>query len=206
MRRSTESVTEAIHRVDHRGKARRLRDRHLREPPSLRRFPVAQTGPVLLYLAEDAPAVVRARLEGLCQSRGVGSSRNQSTWSRRPLLGASTSSATGSARAPRSTSIDLQRDSRRLNVAVDRHRLVPILLDPFVRTHRVDENDAGQVATILDELRQLQRRHELAICVVHHARKNRTSASTGRADRGTFDDQLIPRGCAARDGSQRGTH
>ena len=34
--------------------------------PCLRHFPVPRTGRVLLYAAEDAPHVVRQRLEGIC--------------------------------------------------------------------------------------------------------------------------------------------
>jgi hypothetical protein len=138
--------------------------------PCLGRFSVARTGPVLIYLAEDAPAVVRTRLEGLCQSRGVELEPQPIDVITAPSL-----------------RLDLERDRQRLRATVEQLRPMLLLLDPFVRMHRVDENDAGQVAAILDELRQLQRRHELAICVVHHARKNGTSASTGLALRGSVD-------------------
>lgn len=39
--------------------------------PCLRRFPVARTGRVLLFAAEDALGVVRHRLEGICAAAGV---------------------------------------------------------------------------------------------------------------------------------------
>jgi hypothetical protein len=37
----------------------------------LRRFPVARTGRVLLFAAEDALGVVRCRLDGICAAAGV---------------------------------------------------------------------------------------------------------------------------------------
>ena len=39
--------------------------------PCLGTFVPGQTGPVLLYAAEDAPQQVRLRLEGLAQTRGI---------------------------------------------------------------------------------------------------------------------------------------
>src|SRR5262249_14617097 len=39
--------------------------------PCLRRFPVARTGRVLLFAAEDALGVVRRRLDGICAAAGV---------------------------------------------------------------------------------------------------------------------------------------
>src|SRR5207237_5997327 len=39
--------------------------------PCLRRFPTCQRGPVLLFAAEDAPQIVRQRLEGIAHAAGV---------------------------------------------------------------------------------------------------------------------------------------
>src|ERR1700746_445689 len=39
--------------------------------PCLRHFPTCQRGPVLLFAAEDAAHVVRARLEGIAAAAGV---------------------------------------------------------------------------------------------------------------------------------------
>jgi len=62
-----------------------------------------------------------------------------------------------------------------------------LVLDPFVRLHRIDENDAGQVAAVLGFLRELQRRLDLAVLVVHHARKNGSAAQAGQNLRGSSD-------------------
>jgi hypothetical protein len=136
----------------------------------LGRFPTARQGRALVYLAEDAPPMVRARLEGLCRHR------------RLDLAALPLDVIT----AP-SLRLDLERDRRRLASTIAQHQPALLLLDPFIRMHRVDENDAGQVAAILDELRQLQRRHDVAICIVHHARKNGPAGNTGLALRGSVD-------------------
>ena len=59
-----------------------------------------------------------------------------------------------------------------------------LILDPFVRLHRIDENASGEVAPLLAYLRELQRRHGLAVLVVHHA-KGAGRARAGQALRGS---------------------
>ena len=62
-----------------------------------------------------------------------------------------------------------------------------LILDPFVRLHRIDENSSADVARVLDGLRLMQRRHKVAILVVHHAKKNGGSARGGQALRGSSE-------------------
>jgi hypothetical protein len=82
--------------------------------------------------------------------------------------------------------LDLLPDQHRLAETV--RRLAPrlLILDPFVRLHQANENQAGEVAPILGYLRALQRAHNLAVIVVHHARKN-GSATGGLSLRGSGD-------------------
>ncbi len=61
------------------------------------------------------------------------------------------------------------------------------MLDPFVRLHRVDENASADVAPLLDYLRGLQRRHKLAVVLVHHARKGAAHLRAGQALRGSSE-------------------
>ena len=136
--------------------------------PCLRRFAVPQPGRVLLYAAEDPLDVVRRRVDGICQAAGVAID-----------------------------GLDLQvitAPALRLDVADDRRALAEtvaalaprlLVLDPFVRLHRVDENAAGDVAPLLAYLRDLQRRHHLAVLVVHHARKGGARLRAGQALRGS---------------------
>ena len=61
------------------------------------------------------------------------------------------------------------------------------MLDPFVRLHRVDENASAEVAPLLDFLRGLQRRYQVAVVLVHHARKGASHIRGGQALRGSSE-------------------
>jgi hypothetical protein len=138
--------------------------------PCLRRFQVPQAGRVLLYAAEDALHIVRARLEGICAAAGY-----------------------------RLQELDVQvitAPSLRLDLPADREclertiaELAPrlLILDPFVRLHRIDENASGEVAPLLAFLRELQRRHHLSVLLVHHAKKSAGRARAGQALRGSSE-------------------
>jgi len=128
----------------------------------LEAFSVAEPGGALIYMAEDAAAVVRERLSGLCRRRSLDLS----------------SLPIGVITAP-SLRLDCARDQRRLDATLRRHAPRLLLLDPFVRLHRINENDAGEVSALLGYLRELQRRHDLAVVVVHHTRKNGAGAGGG---------------------------
>lgn len=132
-------------------------------------FPVAAPGSVLLYMAEDAASVVKQRLAGICSHRGL-------DLAALPI---------GVITAP-SLRLDLPRDQSRLLETVGRHAPRLLLLDPFVRLHRVNENHAQDVSAVLGYLRELQRAHDLALVVVHHTRKNGGS-SGGQSLRGSGD-------------------
>jgi hypothetical protein len=60
-------------------------------------------------------------------------------------------------------------------------------LDPMIRLHRVDENDASQIAVLLSFLRELQRRFAVAVVLVHHARKDSNGSRPGQALRGSSE-------------------
>jgi RecA-family ATPase len=138
--------------------------------PCLRRFPVARGGRVLLYAAEDALHVVRRRLEGICAAAGV-ELRNLDIH----VITAAT------------VRLDLEADRKRLDQTVAALRPRLLLLDPFVRLHRIDENASGEVAPLLAYLRELQRRHALSVAVVHHAKKGGARARAGQALRGSSE-------------------
>lgn len=138
--------------------------------PCLRRYPVAQTGPVLLFAAEDALHVVRRRLEGIALAAGVVFEALDIHVITSPSL-----------------RLDRQEDQIRLQETVAAVQPKLLVLDPFVRLHRVDENVAADVAPLLDYLRQLERRFHTAVLLVHHARKGAAHARAGQALRGSSE-------------------
>jgi RecA-family ATPase len=138
--------------------------------PCLRRFAVKRPGRVLLYPAEDAAHIVRRRLEGICEA-------------------ASTSLAKLDVQVITTPSLRLDLEADRANLDETIARLKPrlLILDPFVRLHRIDENVSGDVAPLLAFLRDLQRRHALAVALVHHAKKGAGAARAGQALRGSSE-------------------
>jgi hypothetical protein len=70
---------------------------------------------------------------------------------------------------------------------VRQQRPILLILDPLIRLHRVDENDATQIAALLSYLRELQRQFQLAVMLVHHARKDSHSSRPGQALRGSSE-------------------
>jgi len=138
--------------------------------PCLDTFPISAPGPTLLYMAEDAAPVVKARLTGICRHRGLDLTDLPIHVITAPAL-----------------RLDLQRDQDRLLETVSLHRPSLLLLDPFVRLHRIDENHAGDVSALLAYLRQLQRQYDMAIVVVHHSRKNGRASTPGQNLRGSGD-------------------
>ena len=138
--------------------------------PCLRRFVVPKAGRVLLYAAEDALHIVRRRLDGIAIAAGMMLANLDIQVITAPVL-----------------RLDLEVDRRNLAETVDRLRPHLLILDPFVRLHRIDENASGEVAPLLAYLRELQRRYGVVVLVVHHARKSGASVRAGQALRGSSE-------------------
>jgi hypothetical protein len=138
--------------------------------PCLRRFPVARPGRVLLYAAEDALDTVRQRLEGICAAAGIKLAELDVLVITEPSM-----------------RLDIEAVRRRLEETIAKLSPRLLLLDPFVRLHRIDENASGEVAPLLAYLRELQRRYAVAVLLVHHAKKGAERARGGQALRGSSE-------------------
>jgi hypothetical protein len=138
--------------------------------PCLRRFPVRRTGPVLIFPAEDALAVVRQRLKGTCVAAGA-------QLDKLPIYVIT---------APRLL-LDLPQDREQLRATVAELRPALLILDPFIRLHRADENASKDVAPLLGYLRELQRQFGMAVLLVHHVRKGSSTDRPGQSLRGSSD-------------------
>jgi hypothetical protein len=86
----------------------------------------------LLYAAEDALRSVRSRLEGICAAAGIGLRDLDVHVITAPTL-----------------RLDLTADRARLERTVVELAPRLLVLDPFVRLHRIDENASGEVAPLL---------------------------------------------------------
>lgn len=138
--------------------------------PCLERFETKATGRVLLYAAEDAPQLVRQRLTSIARA----SARGLEELDIQVIV------------AP-SLKLDTERDQQRLAQTVEQLEPSLLVLDPLVRLHSRDENSSHEIAPLLGSLRDLQRRFQLAILLVHHARKGAHKMRPGQALRGSSE-------------------
>ena len=138
--------------------------------PCLRRFRVPRSGSVLLFAAEDALHVVRRRIQGIAATAHVSLSALDIFVITNPVV-----------------RLDLLGHQELLTHTVEMLSPKLLVLDPFVRLHRVDENAAADVAPLLGFLRQLERQYECSVLLVHHARKGASSARQGQALRGSSE-------------------
>lgn len=138
--------------------------------PCLGNYAVGCPGPALVFLAEDDLRNVRERLESLAARRKLTLDALDVHVITSPTV-----------------RLDIEHDLRRLakTVALIRPRFV--LLDPFVRLHRLDENNASDISQLLGHLRVLQRHYDTAVCIVHHTRKAHGGRQRGQALRGSGD-------------------
>ena len=134
--------------------------------PCLRRFAVPRAGRVLLFAAEDALHIVRRRLEGISAAASVALANLDIQVITAPTV-----------------RLDLDADRRNLAETVARLQPRLLILDPFVRLHRIDENASGEVAPLLAYLRELQRRHDVAVLVTIELAQRGTALALEVVDR-----------------------
>lgn len=139
--------------------------------PCLGNRVIGRPGPVLHFAAEDALHIVRDRGQQLARGLGIADLGAVPLWViTAPIL-----------------RIDRSDDQAALDATIAQRRPVLVVLDPFIRLHRCDENQSGEVAPLLAYLRLLQRTHGCAIILVHHARKGGSGMRPGQALRGSSE-------------------
>jgi hypothetical protein len=124
-----------------------------------------------MYLTEDSLPAVRERVAGMARHRDI------------ELGGVEIHVITAGA-------LRLDRDRDRMRLLETTRLLRPrlLLLDPLVRLHGIDENNASEVATLLAYFRSLQRLLDVSVILVHHTRKNATAGvAAGLGLRGSSD-------------------
>ena len=139
--------------------------------PCFDAFPVDSPGPVLLYAAEDSAMTLRSRLETLARLHKIDFDR----------LNVHVITID-------SLRLDKSEHQDRLESTLHAYKPALLVLDPLVRVHGIDENVAGQVASLLGYLRSLQKNAGTAIALVHHVRKNASpTGNAGYSLRGSGD-------------------
>ena len=140
---------------------------------ALGHFQAIGRGPALIYLAEDALPQVRSRIDAICRRRACKIQDLDLHVITAPSL-----------------RLDQVTDQERLAETIRSLRPVIVVLDPLVRLHRLDENSASEISGLLGYFRDLQRRFDTAIVLVHHASKKQRS-QPGQALRGSSDLHAI---------------
>ena len=138
--------------------------------PCLRHYEVKKTGSVLVFSAEDSLEIVKRRLSAICKISGVELSACDINLITSPVL-----------------RIDLPEYRDSLTKTIEQYKPVLLVLDPFIRLHRIDENLSSEVSPILAYLRALQRTFNLSITIVHHARKRCGNSRAGQSLRGSSE-------------------
>ena len=126
-------------------------------------------GPVLFFGAEDSLCALRERFEALALVRNLKLAALPIYLVDVPVL-----------------RLDRDRDLNRLRATVEKYTPRLLVLDPFVRLARIDENSAADVSGVLASLRAIQRDYDVAVLLVHHARKS-PAARPNQALRGSSD-------------------
>ena len=137
--------------------------------PCLGLFRATQPGRALVFMAEDSVADVRLRIKNIADSRGLEIDDLDVHLITSPTL-----------------FLDNHEDQEKLDATIKRFFPKVVLLDPLVRLHRLDENNAKEISGLLGFIRGLQRKHNTAIIITHHATK-RGSRRPGQALRGSSD-------------------
>jgi len=128
------------------------------------------SGPVLFYGAEGQISALRSRFDGLAIARGFDINKLGIHLLDFPVI-----------------QLDSATDLRRLCMSIEQCQPRLLVLDPFVRLMgRVDENSSSEVSAVLGSLRTIQRQYDLAVLVVHHARKS-PATHPAQAFRGSSD-------------------
>lgn len=140
--------------------------------PCLGRHRIARPGPVMVFASEDPPPMVRQRIEGLAKLRGLELASLPVDVITEPVL-----------------HLDRPQERQRLQNTVAKLRPRLLILDPLVRIYgNVDENSAAEVSGFLGHLRALSRQFDVAVLLVHHAKKGAAGVGQpGAALRGSGD-------------------
>lgn len=137
--------------------------------PALGRYAVPRRGNVVFFGAEDKQSDIRNRFDGIARARGV-----------------SLDDAAIFLLDVTQLRIDRDEDLVRLRATIEEQQPLLVVLEPFVRISRADENSAAEVSAVLGELRAIQRDFKTAILVAHHMRKS-ASGHKGYQLRGSGD-------------------
>ncbi len=135
-------------------------------------------GKVLVYNTEDPRDEILRRLVGLCLYHNIDLSALDNVYIEsgieQPLV---------VAKEVRGQGVTFTKRAKEFEAICKSEQFVAITLDPFVRTHRINENDNSQMDTVVNYFSRIAMRTGAAVSLIHHTRK----AASGDTVAGNVD-------------------
>ena len=145
----------------------------------LHRFAPACACRVLIYNVEDDAAEQRRRFSAVLRQFGAAPSALAGKVMRAGPENVGTLLARDpenhGAMGPTDAMVELQR-------LVAMFRPDVLILDPLVELHTAEENDNSALRAVMAQFRTMATEHQMAVVIVHHARKGASQASPGDTD------------------------
>jgi hypothetical protein len=135
---------------------------------------------VLIVSLEDDENEVNRRIEALCQHYGI----------KRSELAGYLFVATPGHRGGKLLTLDKHGHSvvgglaRKLRRTVEKHKIDLACLDPFVKTHSVEENNNSMIDEVVQILTDLSIEYDIAIDIPHHTSKGTSDPGNANRARG----------------------
>ncbi|MDD3182647.1 MAG: AAA family ATPase [Alphaproteobacteria bacterium] len=138
---------------------------------------VHSVGPVWIYNHEDDGQELHRRLAAVLQhwrieSASIAGKLALDSGADRPIIFAKSSRSGGVRRMP---------DVDACIAEIKERRICAFIVDPFVETHEVDENSNDQIKTVAQMFRDIARKGDCAVMLVHHTAKPPQGSSDGHA-------------------------
>ena len=145
-----------------------------------------KSGKVLIYNTEDPRDEIFRRLYAACIYHKIDSSVLERVYVEsgieQPLIVARESKG----------NVIFPKRAREFEDICKKEGFVAIFLDPFVRTHRINENDNSQMDTVMNYFSRIAIRTGAAISLVHHTRKSQSGETiAGNVDAGRGASALV---------------
>ena len=140
---------------------------------------VLQRGGVLLYNAEDPADEMQRKVAALCQHHGINISELGDLFYR---SGQDDEAFIFAKRDPELGLLVNRLCVEKLIYFIRKHSILLLVLDPFVRTHRVNENDNMELDAVVSVMSRIANATNCAIHVVHHTRKRGSDGGVGDMD------------------------
>lgn len=129
-----------------------------------------KTGPVLIYNTEDPQDEIERRILALAKAYKIPLAKLDN------LFYASGVESPIRLVVNDGKGVQVTKDRQVLQEVIEAHNIIAMVVDPFVRSHSVNENSNNEIDLVVQQLSALAISTQCAISIVHHTRKLSGSA------------------------------